>query len=67
MKRWNSIGKSIADLQKKSSVCADSYVLEPKGGMAYQIATRVVNELKIVVLNNVDLYEKLCSIKHGII
>lgn len=36
-------------------------------GMAYQIATRVVNELKIVVLNNVDLYEKLCSIKHGII
>lgn len=32
-------------------------------GMLYQIATRVVDELKIVVLNNPELYIKLLSIQ----
>lgn len=32
-------------------------------GMLYQIVTRVVDELKIVVLNNPELYAKLLSIK----
>ena len=32
-------------------------------GMLYQIVTRVVNELKILVLNNPDLYFKLLQIK----
>ena len=35
-------------------------------GMAYQIATRTVNNLKIVVFNNIDIYETLCSIKYRI-
>ncbi len=33
-------------------------------GMLYQIATRAVNELKIIVINNPELYEKLTSIKY---
>lgn len=33
-------------------------------GMLYQIVTRVVNELKIIVLNNEDLYFKLLRIKN---
>ena len=32
-------------------------------GMLYQILTRAVNELKIIVINNPELYEKLMSIK----
>ena len=32
-------------------------------GMLYQIATRVVNELKIIVINNPELYVKLLEIK----
>ena len=32
-------------------------------GMLYQIATRVVDELKIIVLDNPDLYAKLLNIK----
>lgn len=32
-------------------------------GMLYQIVTRVVNELKIIVLNNPELYAKLLEIK----
>ncbi len=32
-------------------------------GMLYQIVTRVVDELKIIVLNNPDLYHKLITIK----
>lgn len=32
-------------------------------GMFYQIVTRVINELKIIVLNNVSLYYKLLEIK----
>lgn len=33
-------------------------------GMLYQIVTRTVNELKIIVINNPELYEKLIFIKH---
>ena len=33
------------------------------GGMLYQIVTRVVNELKVIVLNNPKLYQKLLRIK----
>ncbi len=33
-------------------------------GMLYQIVTRVVNKLKIVVLDNPKLYDKLLKIKH---
>ena len=32
-------------------------------GMLYQIVTRVINELKIIILNNPKLYEKLLEIK----
>lgn len=32
-------------------------------GMLYQIATRAVDELKIVVTNNPELYMKLLEIK----
>ena len=32
-------------------------------GMLYQIVTRAVNELKIIVINNPELYEKLMLIK----
>lgn len=32
-------------------------------GMLYQIVTRAVNELKIIVINNPELYQKLMSIK----
>lgn len=32
-------------------------------GMLYQIVTRAVNELKIIVINNPKLYEKLISVK----
>lgn len=35
-------------------------------GMAYQIATRTVNDLKIVVFNNIALYETLCNIKYRV-
>ena len=33
-------------------------------GMLYQIVTRAVNELKIIVINNPELYQKLMSIKY---
>lgn len=33
-------------------------------GMLYQIVTRTVNELKIIVINNPELYQKLMSIKY---
>ena len=33
-------------------------------GMLYQIITRAVNELKIIVIDNTELYEKLLSIKY---
>lgn len=33
-------------------------------GMLYQIVTRAVNELKIIVINNPELYQKLISIKY---
>lgn len=33
-------------------------------GMLYQIVTRAVNELKIIVINNPGLYKKLMSIKY---
>lgn len=33
------------------------------GGMLYQIVTRVVNELKVIVLNNPKLYQNLLRIK----
>ena len=33
-------------------------------GMMYQIVTRVVDELKIIVLNNPELYLNLLNIKH---
>ena len=32
-------------------------------GMLYQIVTRVINQLKIVVLDNPDLYCKILEIK----
>ena len=32
-------------------------------GMLYQIVTRVINQLKIIVLNNPDLYCKILEIK----
>ena len=32
-------------------------------GMLYQIVTRVVDELKIIVINNPSLYAKLLGIK----
>ena len=35
------------------------------GGMLYQIVTRVVEELKIIVLNNPNLFIKLLEIKHS--
>lgn len=38
-----------------------SYYSAP--GMLYQIVTRVVDNLKIIVLNNPDLYLKLLEIK----
>ena len=33
-------------------------------GMLYQIVTRAINELKIIVIDNPELYEKLIMIKH---
>ena len=33
-------------------------------GMLYQIVTRAVSKLKIVVVGNPSLYEKLIAIKH---
>jgi len=35
-------------------------------GMLYQIVTRVVDELKIIVLGNPELFSKLLEIKHGL-
>jgi len=34
-------------------------------GMLYQIVTRVVDELKIIVLSNPNLFSKLLEIKHN--
>ena len=40
---------------------SDSYY--SASGMLYQIVTRVVNELKIIVLDNPELYKNLLEIK----
>ena len=42
---------------------ASRYAYYSPKGMLYQITTRVVDELKIIVFNNPDLYAKLLEIK----
>lgn len=42
---------------------ASKYAYYSPKGMLYQITTRVVDELKIIVFNNPDLYVKLLEIK----
>ena len=42
---------------------ASKYAYYSPKGMLYQITTRVVDELKIIVFNNPDLYAKLLEIK----
>ena len=50
--RYDSSGKLIAGYSYYSSK-----------GMLYQIVTRVIDELKIVVFQNPELYLKLLEIK----
>ncbi len=44
-------------------LAASKYAYYSPKGMLYQITTRVVDELKIIVFNNPDLYVKLLEIK----
>lgn len=48
---------------KSNGLCAKGSYYSALG-MLYQIVTRVVNELKIVVLDNPKLYSKLLEIKN---
>ena len=50
-----------SDKNRLSSISSNYYSLK---GMLYQIVTRAVEELKIIVINNPELYQKLISIKY---
>ena len=50
-----------SDKNRLSSIASNYYSLK---GMLYQIVTRAVEELKIIVINNPELYQKLISIKY---
>ncbi len=63
------------EFDKVALIMDDNFIYDQQGvlncktnyystkGMFYQIVTRVVNKLKIIVLNNPPLYEKLLEIK----